>query len=31
MYHGVSNVVKPFFDPRLARHEVDNPRPLAYI
>jgi hypothetical protein len=31
MYHGVSNVVKPFFGRRLVECEVDNPRPLAYI
>ena len=30
MYHGVSNLVKPFFGRTLADHEVDKPRSLAY-
>ena len=29
MYHGVSNLVKPFFDRPLAGRQVDKPRPLA--
>jgi hypothetical protein len=30
MYHGVSNLVKPFFSRMLAGREVDKPRPLTY-
>jgi len=30
MYHGISNVVKPFFGRMLADGKVDNPFPLAY-
>jgi hypothetical protein len=30
MYHGVSNLVKPFFGRTLAGREVDKPRRLAY-
>jgi hypothetical protein len=34
MYHGVSNLVKPFFahfEPMDKGHKVDKPSPLAYI
>ena len=30
MYHGISNLVKPFFGHTFADGKVDNPRPLAY-
>jgi hypothetical protein len=30
MYHGVSNLVKPFFGRMLAGRELDKPRLLTY-